>query len=122
MDNSDYLCANKAIKCQVYDSVIEEKNDSSTINLDINNKNLIKKDNPSTTNFDITNKILIINDIHSKNSGIITKEKKMNEYENIKSEKIIESIKSLYILKNIFSFLSKKKKLEIIIYNKDKKI
>jgi len=78
MDNSDYLYANKAIKCQVYDNVIEEKNDSSTINIDINNKNLIKKDNPSTTNLDITNKILIIDDIHSNDSGIITKEKKMN--------------------------------------------
>ena len=42
----------------------------------------------------------------------------MNEFENIKSEKNIEkSIKSLYILKNIFSFLTKKQKLKIIIYN-----
>ena len=43
----------------------------------------------------------------------------MNEYENIKSEKVIESIKSPYILKDIFSFLSEKLKLEIIIYNKN---
>ena len=43
----------------------------------------------------------------------------MNEFENIKYEKNIEkSIKSLYILKDIFSFLSKNKKLQIIIYNK----
>ena len=43
----------------------------------------------------------------------------MNEFENIKSEKNIEkSIKSLYILKDIFSFLSEKQKLKIIIYNK----
>ena len=45
--------------------------------------------------------------------------KKMNEYENIKSEKVIESIKSIYVLKDIFSFLSEKRKLEIIIYNKN---
>jgi len=43
----------------------------------------------------------------------------MNEFENIKSEKNIEkSIASLYILKDIFSFLSQKQKLKIIIYNK----
>jgi len=43
----------------------------------------------------------------------------MNEFENIKSEKNIEkSIESLYILKKIFSFLSEKQKLKIIIYNK----
>ena len=43
----------------------------------------------------------------------------MNEFENIKPEKNIEkSIKSLYILKDIFSFLSEKQKLKIIIYNK----
>ena len=43
----------------------------------------------------------------------------MNEFENIKSEKKIEkSIESLYILKDIFSFLSEKQKLKIIIYNK----
>ena len=42
----------------------------------------------------------------------------MKEFENIKSEKNIEkSIKSLYILKDIFSFLTKKQKLKIIIYN-----
>ena len=44
----------------------------------------------------------------------------MEEFENIKSEKNIgKSIESLYILKDIFSFLSEKQKLEIIIYNKD---
>ena len=43
----------------------------------------------------------------------------MNELKNIKSEKNIEkSIESLYILKDIFSFLSEKQKLKIIIYNK----
>ena len=43
----------------------------------------------------------------------------MNEIQNIKSEINIEKIKSLYILKDIFSFLSEKHKLEIIIYNKN---
>ena len=48
------------------------------------------------------------------------KDKKIEEFENIKSEKKIgKSIQSLYILKDIFSFLSEKKKLEIIIYNKE---
>jgi len=43
----------------------------------------------------------------------------MNEIENTKSEINIEKlIESLYILKNIFSFLSEKEKLFIIIYNK----
>ena len=43
----------------------------------------------------------------------------MEEYENIKSEKNIKQI-SKYVLKDtLFSFLSEKKKLEIIIYNKD---
>ena len=43
----------------------------------------------------------------------------MNEFENIKYKKNIEkSIESLYILKDIFSFLSEKQKLKIIIYNK----
>ena len=41
-------------------------------------------------------------------------------FENIKFVKNIgKSIKSLYILKDIFSFLSEKQKLELIIYNKD---
>ena len=44
----------------------------------------------------------------------------MDGCENIKSGKNIEkSIESLYILKYIFSFLSEKQKLKIIIYNKD---
>ena len=42
----------------------------------------------------------------------------MNEYENIKSDKAIELIKSLYILKNIFSLLYLKRKLNLIKYNK----
>ena len=44
----------------------------------------------------------------------------MEEIENIKSEKNIrKSIESLYIFKDIFSFLCEKQKLKIIIYNKD---
>ena len=44
----------------------------------------------------------------------------MEEFENIKSEKNIgKSIESLYIFKDIFSFLFEKQKLKIIIYNKD---
>ena len=43
----------------------------------------------------------------------------MEEYENIKSEKNIKSI-AKYVLKDtLFSFLSEKQKLEIIIYNKE---
>ena len=43
----------------------------------------------------------------------------MDEFEIIKSEiNIGKSIESLYILKNIFSFLSEKRKFYIIIYNK----
>ena len=46
----------------------------------------------------------------------------MNEFENIKSEiKIGKSIQSLYVLKDIFSFLSEKQKLKILIYNKNLK-
>ena len=42
----------------------------------------------------------------------------MNEFENLKYKIDIEkSIKSLYILKTIFSFLSEKQKLNLIIYN-----
>jgi len=45
---------------------------------------------------------------------------KMNEFKNLISEKNIgKSIESLYILKYIFSFLSEKQKLKIIIYNKN---
>jgi len=44
----------------------------------------------------------------------------MEEYENIKSEKNIGNLIAKYLLKDtLFSFLSEKKKLEIIIYNKD---
>ena len=43
----------------------------------------------------------------------------MNEYQNKKSKiDVRKTIKSIYNLKNIFSFLSEKKKLDIIIYNK----
>ena len=43
----------------------------------------------------------------------------MNDFENIKTRINIEkSIGSLYILKEIFSFLSEKEKLNIIIYNR----
>ena len=42
----------------------------------------------------------------------------MDEIENIKSEICIhKSIEYLYILKEIFSFLSEKQKLDLIIYN-----
>ena len=108
MDCSNYLredkktMANKINNIQVCKEVIEEKNDSQKRNFDKINKNLITNDN------------------HLKNPGIIIKAKKMNKFENIKTEKNIEkSIESLYILKYIFSFLSEKQKLEIIIYNKD---
>jgi len=44
----------------------------------------------------------------------------MDNFGIIKSEKNIgKSIDSLYILKYIFSFLAEKRKLNIIIYNKD---
>ena len=44
----------------------------------------------------------------------------MEEYENIKSEKNFGKSIAKYVLKDIlFSFLSEKQKLEIIIYNKD---
>ena len=101
MGNSYYLCTNKTIKSKVYEKVFEEKNNPSNTNLDLNNKNLFANNN------------------HSNNSVIITKAKKINEYENIKSEKNIKSI-AKYVLKNmLFPFLPEKQKLEIIIYNKD---
>ena len=61
-------------------------------------------------------------------SSSLSEDKKRNvnkiinnqEFENIISEKNIgKSIESLYILKYIFSFLSEKHKLKIIIYNKN---
>ena len=61
-------------------------------------------------NLGVNDENLIANDNLSNKTGIITKAKKMNEFENIKSE---------YNIKDIFSFLSEKKKLKIIIYNKD---
>ena len=85
MDTSEHLYADKTIKGQACEKVIEEKNDLSTTNLDITNKNLIANNN------------------HLNNSDTITKAKKqMNEYENIESEKVIESLKSPYVLKDIF--------------------
>jgi len=94
MDTSNHLCADKTIKGQSCENIIEEKND------------------PSTTNLDITNKNLIVNDSHSNNSSIITKAKKANKFKNIKSI-------DRWVVKDIFSFLSEKLKLEIIKYNKD---
>ena len=42
----------------------------------------------------------------------------MNEFQNKKNEiDIKKSMQSLYILKNIFSFLSEKQKLNLILYN-----
>ena len=79
-----------------------------------------EKNEPPKRSMDIINKNLNTNGNHSNNTGKIIKAKKMNEFENIKSEKNIgKSLESLYILKDIFSFLSEKLKLKIIIYNKD---
>ena len=101
MGSSYSLCAYETINNKAYEKVLDEKNEPPKRNLDIINKNFITNDN------------------HSNNSGIIANSKKMKEYENIKSEKDILSIASLYILKYIFSFLSEKQKFKIIIYNKD---
>ena len=43
----------------------------------------------------------------------------MTEFENRKFNIKLEDIKSSYITKQIFSFLREKKKLNIIIYNKE---
>jgi len=43
----------------------------------------------------------------------------MEEFGNIKSEKNIGKLIGKYVLKDIFSFLSEKKQLKIIIYNKE---
>ena len=43
----------------------------------------------------------------------------MAEFEDTKSKINLKNIKSSYILKNIFSFLYEKQKLEIIVYNKE---
>ena len=78
------------------------------------------KNNYPKRYMDIINKNLNTNGNHSNNTDIIIKGKKMDELENIKNEKNIgKSIETLHILKDIFSFLSKKKKLEIIVYNKE---
>ena len=93
---------NNKINNQVLEEAKENKYDSPTKNLDIIDTKLINRDN------------------HSNNKGLIIKSKKMNEFEKIISEKNIEkSIESLYILKDIFSFLSEKQKLKIINYNKN---
>ena len=42
----------------------------------------------------------------------------MDEFDNIKYKVNIKDIKSIFILKIIFSFLSKKQILNMIIYNK----
>ena len=42
----------------------------------------------------------------------------MKEIGNIKNEINIKDIKSFFIIKNKFSFLSKKQKLNMIMYNK----
>ena len=43
----------------------------------------------------------------------------MEEFWNIKSDKNIGKLIGKYVLKDIFSFSYEKKKLEIIIYNKE---
>ena len=83
MNTSDYLCKDKKIKSQVCENVIKDKNYPSTTNFDINNKNLIANDNPSAVNLGVTNENLIVNDNLSNKTDIITKAKKMNEFENI---------------------------------------
>ena len=54
-------------------------------------------------------------------SDINMKRKKKSEYKPIKSKQkqnYLDSIKSIFILKDVFSFLNKKMKLKVIIYNK----
>ena len=62
------------------------------------------------------------NNLSSKNNGNFDfniKSEKINEFLNTRSEINIEKdIKSFYILQNIFSFLSEKQKLYMVIYNK----
>ena len=62
------------------------------------------------------------NNLSSKNNGNFDsniKSEKYNEFLNTTSEINIEKdIKSFHILRNIFSFLSEKQKLYLIIYNK----
>ena len=60
------------------------------------------------------------NNLSSKNNGnFYNKSEKINECLNTRFEINIEKdIKSFYILQNIFSFLSQKQKLKMIIYNK----
>jgi len=43
----------------------------------------------------------------------------MSEFKDIKSKINLKDIKSTYIIKTIFSFLHKKQKLKIIVYNKE---
>ena len=51
-------------------------------------------------------------------SSCNTSKDKNKENGNVKSNSIIENIKSKYILSNIYDIITKKKKLEIIKYNK----
>ena len=53
------------------------------------------------------------------NNALKVNEQVEDEYKKNKSNINLEMlIKSLYILKNVFSFINNKKKYEIIIYNK----
>ena len=42
----------------------------------------------------------------------------MSEFNDKKSNTNINNINSSYIIKNVFSFISYKRKLELVIYNK----
>ena len=98
----------------------KKRNSSKIINIQVLEKDKEEKYDPPTKNLDIINKNCSKNDNHSNNTGKIIKAKKINEFEKKISEKNIEkSIKSLYIIKNIFSFISEIQKLKIIIYNKN---
>jgi len=98
----------------------KKRNSSKKNNIQVLEEAKEKKYDPPTKNLDIINKNFIKNDNHSNNTGKIIKAKKNSEFENIISEKNIgKSIESLYILKYIFSFLSEKQKLKVIIYNKN---
>jgi len=86
----------------------------------MDSEEVIEKSDSPKTDMDIINKNLNTNGNQSNNTGVNIRDKKIEEFENIKFEKKIgKSIESLYILKDIFSFLPEKQKLEIIIYNKE---
>jgi len=98
----------------------KKRNSSKIINIQVLEEAKEEKYDPPTKNLDIINKNCIKNDNHSNNTGKIIKAKKINEFENIISDKNIEkSIKSLYILKDIFSFIYEIQKLKIIICKKN---